>query len=143
MTDEKEIETPRNQKSKYSFKSTEELLIAVHVAKNAEKILSCLKFTGYVLLLILLGVVPLITKCTVRIKQTWSSLKVARTTNSVVLTETPVHDAAEENQTIDQELTTLHLGNKRAFQEISDCCYSVIILSSAVKMNCKVYPDTT
>ena len=55
-----------------------------------------MKFTGYVLLLILLGVIPLITKFTVWVKQTWSSSKVAKTTNSVILAETPVYDATED-----------------------------------------------
>ena len=68
-TDEIKIETnksetreKRNKEAVESNKGDEKPLVAAHVAKFTAQMLSCLKFTGYMLLLVLLRVIPLIWK---------------------------------------------------------------------------------
>ena len=84
-TDEIKIETnksetreKRNKEAVESNKGDEKPLAAAHVAKFTAQMLSCLKFTGYMLLLVLLRVIPLIWKCTTWITKTGSTFEVGR-----------------------------------------------------------------
>ena len=65
--------------------------------------LSCLKFVGYMLFIVLLRVIPLIWKCAVWVTQTWSISKVVEEPVQSVTVETEFPNTMEdETQNVEE-----------------------------------------